>query len=94
MVAKQTSEEKAVSFNYSLTAFQEAMKEYNKAMQTVQMCLNKKKVFEMNDDGMSKAEQQKKLGQLEIYRQQYQTEAEGHIKKAVEQFDNMKKLLK
>ena len=41
MVAKQTSEEKAVSFNYSLTAFQEAMKEYNKAMQTVQMCLTK-----------------------------------------------------
>ena len=94
MVTKQTKEEKVIGFNYALTAFQEAMKAHTKAMQTVQMCINRKKVFETNEQGLAKAEQQKNIGQLEVYRQQYQTESEGHMQKAVEHFENMRKLLK
>ena len=89
----QTREEKVRSFSYALGAFQKAMTDHNEFMKTVQQCINRKKIVETNDQGLSKENKQQQLSQLDKYQQEHQVKADLQMNQAGELLNMIKNSL-
>ena len=89
----QTKEDKVRTFSYALTTFQKSMDEYKESIKTVQMCVNRKRVVETNDQGLSKEVKQQTLEHLDKYEKEYQAKADAQINQAIAMLDSIKKSL-
>ena len=69
------------------------MNEYTEAIKTVQMCVNRKRVVESNDQGLSKEAKQQTLDHLDKYQKEYQAKADTQILQAGAMLDAIKKSL-
>jgi len=92
-MARLTKQQKVEQFYYSLNQFRKSMEEYEEYLKTSQMCANRKRVAEKNDQGLTIEARRQAVTQWEAHRIKSQEEADARMKSAIEGFEKMKKLL-
>ena len=80
-------QQKVVKFYYNMSRLLESMKEYQEHLSVVQMCENKKRSLQKNEDGLPSMERDEQLKKWADHQEKSQAAADATMAMATECYD-------